>query len=530
MKYWFREHAFSLGILVLFCVSFVLGVWLINGSTFADPDSFYHVTMAERIANGDSIREFPWLPFTVLGDYFADQHFLYHVFLAPFVKFIGPFVGAKLATVFLASAFIVMFVMMLRAAAVRFPLVYGVVLMTLTPFLFRLYLVKAPAFSLLLLCIGMAAAWKKRWIVSSIISFVYVWSYGGFVLLPLVVLWLTIVRLVSRYVRERRYLRQHHVVVKIQWRAFVKHIFDRVEMRVLYASFLGMIAGVFTHPFFPNILRYVNDQLIQIGIKNYQDIIGVGREWYPFDPIQLIANNILLTVLFLVGVALIILSAKKMSARSLFFLPLFLGGLVFTLKSSRYIEYYVPFGLAFAASMISDYFEHVSLPALRRAFTRLHVWEWIAGAAFILFVAASLGYVIPRDMRSIHNDLQGGFSYTQGKAVSLWLADHSRSGDVVIHSDWDDFPYLLYWNRVNRYIAGLDPTFLYRAGEDRYWTWVNLTIGKTRNDIAEIAKTTFNARYVLIERDHEAFLSNAKKDTSLTSVYEDDQYVVFSTE
>ncbi len=74
-----HPHVFWLMALLLFAVSFLFFVYLTSAPTFADPDSFYHVKIAEFITQGRDYRQFSWLPFTVLNDYYTDQHFLYHV-------------------------------------------------------------------------------------------------------------------------------------------------------------------------------------------------------------------------------------------------------------------------------------------------------------------------------------------------------------------------------------------------------------------------------------------------------------------
>ena len=103
IKTFIIRHAW-LGEFFVFAVMLVLYLPLQAGESFADPDSFYHLKMAELIAASGPIRNFIWLPFTTLAQAFADHHFLYHVLLIPFIKVLGPFPGIKASTAVFAAA------------------------------------------------------------------------------------------------------------------------------------------------------------------------------------------------------------------------------------------------------------------------------------------------------------------------------------------------------------------------------------------------------------------------------------------
>src|SRR3989344_7569457 len=90
---------------VAFLLTFSFFLFLQAEPVFPDPDSFYHLKIAELIGERGVVQDFPWLTFTGLTHYYTDQHFLYHVFLAPFVVFFDPVFGVKFATVFINAAF-----------------------------------------------------------------------------------------------------------------------------------------------------------------------------------------------------------------------------------------------------------------------------------------------------------------------------------------------------------------------------------------------------------------------------------------
>ena len=106
---------------VVFAIMLVLYLPIQIGSKgFADPDSFYHLKMAELIAAHGPLRNFIWMPFTTLANSFADQHFLYHLALIPFIKLFGPLLGMKLATAVMAALAIAALAWSLRYVGIRF--------------------------------------------------------------------------------------------------------------------------------------------------------------------------------------------------------------------------------------------------------------------------------------------------------------------------------------------------------------------------------------------------------------------------
>ncbi|MFA5031130.1 MAG: hypothetical protein WC495_06115 [Patescibacteria group bacterium] len=528
MPSWISEHRFAWGALLLFVVSFALFVYVSNSPTFADPDSFYHIKIAQDISQGKIIQNFTWLPFTTLAEHYTDQHFLYHVFLAPFVKYLGPFTGGKLATVLIASTLIVVFAWVMKKMEMTYPLLWGFLLMTISPFVFRINLVKAPGFSILILFIGLLCAWKRWYVPLAIVSFLYAWSYGGFILLTCFVIWLSVLRLGTRWMSERLWLSQAHKRVRISWGEFLKKLFTRPDMYVIYAALIGTVLGVVVSPFFPQNLGYLNDQLIQIGIINYRNIIDVGNEWYPQPLIELVSNTILLTLLAIGAIVWSIIQLKKISLRTWFLFTLFVLMLIFTLKSKRYVEYYVPLGMAFVASAYSDILSRIHLRQLwDKVFRGLSMRTTILLYAFFIYVIIGICVVIPRDMVIVRASLAGGFPYLQTHNAAIWLRDNTPEGAIVVHSDWDEMPYLFFWDDHNRFICGLDPTFLYRQDKDRYWAWVHLSRGETKDNITEVVTRTLESNYVLVEKDHQAFLNNMRNENSFSVVYEDDEAVIF---
>ena len=161
------------GIIIVVLTAILFTIFQSTG-TFADPDSFYHAKISLLLADQGVVQEFPWAHYTTLAENYADQHFLYHVFLVPFVKVFDPLIGLKVATVILGILLMLIFYFVLRSFNVRWPLFYTLLLLAINPFTFRMNLGKANAISLILLLIGFSLAAHYRWRWLAFLSFLYV--------------------------------------------------------------------------------------------------------------------------------------------------------------------------------------------------------------------------------------------------------------------------------------------------------------------------------------------------------------------
>ncbi len=514
---WYKSHRGWAGYLAIFTFAFVLFAYYQYIPVYADPDSFYHAKMGVLLRDGQFSAAFTALPYTTLAHAFADQHFLYHLLLVPFVSVIDPLVGLKLATILFGASLALTFYWFLRRWGIPWAFVTTVVLLLVNPFTFRMNLAKAPSLSLTLLLLGIAAAFSYRPWVLGILSFSYVWFYGGFPLLVVSALLFAVVGAVHRRLTHRQ--DSNRFIGKIRGllgRAFRHHRVRRLNLRLVIAVVIGTGAGLVFNPFFPSNVRFYFDQLVRIGILNYQHVIGVGGEWYPYKLVDLLANTVLASIPLVVALVLFFILIKKQSARSitLFFLWLFF--FVMTLKSRRYVEYYVPFTLLFAAFSLRDSTRGFNWRASVRYVWNVmfkNMWARIGVVALITYVLVMIPTIVVRDLVSEHKDLNNGFRLDLFSKESAWIRDNGQLGAVVFHSDWDEFPILFYFNSESRYIAGLDPTFLYLQDKSRYRQWADVTLGKASGDIYAIVRGSFNADFVLIAHDHTAMEALIKADS-----------------
>ncbi|MFH2136497.1 MAG: hypothetical protein ABII19_02600 [Patescibacteria group bacterium] len=517
--------------LLLFIVTFSLFSYFQISPTFPDPDSFYHAKMAVLTRDQGIISDFPWLQFTVLKNNYTDHHFLYHVALIPFVTVLDPLVGIKLATAFFAAILILVFYWFLKKFRVKGAIFYSLILLASSPFIFRINLAKASSISLIILFFGLYFIFKRKLWPLFALSFIYVWTYGGW---PLILV-LTLFYIFSEAVIG---VAKNFENVKSLIKAFFKNIFSKANVKLFGACFGGLVAGIVLNPFFPKNLVFYWQQIIKIAVINYQDKIGVGAEWYPYGLGDLVANSSFIFILLILSFAVIFINflknftshekssvinpEMKVKTLTLTFLALFF--LALTLRSRRNVEYFIPF-----AALASAFILNQPLSLIKKYLPAINAWRQkrkILSSLAIIYILFMVPFTAGRNIWSIKQLYLSGGSIYKYRGVAEWLKKNTPEGAIVFHNDWDDFPALFYYNTHNYYIAGLDPTFMYDYDKDLHKDWVDITTGR-RPNISEIVKNDFHSEYVFVDKDHIALENNLKSDGHFQMVYKDEEGKIY---
>jgi hypothetical protein len=471
--------------LLLFFV-FAAGLTMIQFATpdLPDNDGFYHIKLA--IMREEGLKpDFGWLPLSILSeDKFYDHHFLFHVALIPFT-FGDLRIGAKWAAVIFASlAFLAVWYLFHRQK-IPYAWWWAVALLGISDaFLYRMSVTRAQSLSLAVLAVGMAWLLEGKHKQLGVLAFIYVWMYDAFPLL----LALAVLHSLSTMIIERRF----------------------VFRPLLYVAG-GVILGMVLNPYFPqNIIFSFNHMLPKLTDATS---VRVGNEWFPYETKQLLENSLPALVAFASGAFALGLTDKKMDVRAAFALltALLFGLMLF--QARRFVEYFPPFALIFAAFAWAPLFksEVDSVPVNRFA-------PALLGLAIVLSAAVS----IPRAQEAIANSKQ----YDLYADASAWLIENTSAGERVFQTDWDDFPRLFFYNTHNTYLIGLDPTYMQLYDPNLYALWVEITKGNVANP-SQIILSKFDSRYVHTDLNHGAFLRVAEEDMGLNEVYRDDQAVIF---
>jgi hypothetical protein len=254
--------------------------------------------------------------------------------------------------------------------------------------------------------------------------------------------------------------------------------------------------------------------------------VRVGNEWYPYDTKQLLDNSLPALAAFGSGILALGLSGRKMDTRTALglFVSLLFGLMLF--QARRFVEYFPPFALIFAAFAWSPLFSTASDPAPATSasgprFVSM-LQSYFPVTVLSLAVLAGIGSSIAPARAAV----DGSKPYGLYANASLWLEKNTPDQSRVFQTDWDDFPRLFYYNTHNTYLIGLDPTYLQLYDANLYDLWVDITQGNVENP-SQIIASTFDAHYIHTDLNHRDFLQVAAEDPGLKEVYRDDQAVVF---
>ncbi|MBI5621769.1 hypothetical protein HY933_02825 [Candidatus Falkowbacteria bacterium] len=524
--------------LILFLLVFSFFISLQSAPRFLDPDSFYHAKMVQLIMADGPVVDFPWLPLTTLNQNYIDQHFLYHILLIPFVWLFGPLAGLKFAAALFAGIFVVGLAWLIRAtvrqAQPLVPLLFAAFLLFCQPLLFRLNLAKAPALSLTFLLLGIFFVTQRRYWWLAVFSAAYVYLYGGWAVILVVLFFYLLGSGLSELVQKHKNIKtreQENIFLFLCSRVlvFIKVLLSPDSVKLVGSCIVGLSFGLVVNPYFPRNLLFYWQQLVQIGIVNYQEVVRVGSEWYGYGLQRLLLDTAPLSMLLIVALTVFVFTIRRQSRLTWtgLLLTIFFGAI--TLKSQRYVEYYIPAAILFSAWSLGPYLGARACREYWRIFVSYYNRQTILVTLLLVFWLMALTALASYDLARLWRDYRyGGSSFGRLAASSQWLAANVPAGQIIFHSDWDEFPQLLYHNSSNVYIAGLDPTFLYLASPARYQEYADITLGNDQTDLAGKISRDFGAEYIFVEiRGHDKFLTNLGAAADIYPVYSDDEAKVF---
>lgn len=484
-----REIVLGLLLLGVF-VAFMAGIQF-STADMPDNDGFYHIKLAYLMRTEGLKPAFPWLPLSILNAReFYDHHFLFHVALIPFTY--GDLrTGAKWASVlFAALAFLAVWRLLARQRVSLAALWALGVLGVSEAFLYRMSITRAQSLSLAVLVVGLdwlLAGKHKR---MAVLGFFYVWLYNAFPLLP---------------------------AVAAIYTAAVWVTTRQLNLRPFIYTSLGVAAGVLMNPYFPHNAVFAVQHFLPKLTET--TAVSVGNEWYPYTTGQLLSNSPGALLVFLSGVLALGLSDRRADTRTTasLFLTILFGFMLF--QSRRFIEYFPPFALIFAAFAWTPVIKEFLAKNQKRMLRDL------PALAIILALVPALWFTHNAAQASI----QRSKPYSLYSGASAWLAANTPEGARVFQTDWDDFPRLFYYNTHNTYLIGLDPTYMQLYNADLYKEWVRVTGGDVAVPSRRIS-SIFGAHYVLTDLNHKDFIHQADLDPGLREVYRDGDAIIYAVQ
>lgn len=478
-------------IIIALALIVVVMRWIeFGGPAILDNDGFYHMrwsrTLREQFPH---LPRFQSLPLTILNEQdYVDHHYLFHVLLMPFTFGQDMRLGAKWAAVTFSSLGILSLFGLLVAFDVRYRWLWlAPIIASSEPFLYRMSMTRAPALSLGMIGLGAYLILKRKYGWLALLSFAFVWYYSLF---PLIFI-LAALYAVTVYLAERR----------IEWRA------------PLY-SLAGIVAGLVVNPYFPKNLHLLWEHVLMKATSGSGYAVDVGIEWYPYDAWDLLRLSALAFVIFFAGLAAFEYRRRGRDLKPLFFLLVGLVLLLMMFKSRRFVEYWPPFAVVFAAFTISPRLARFDRSWFRE--TRERAVAGVAAAIATVVIGASIIVTVAAARRDMKSEADP-YDY---KGASEWIAAHVPAGAMIFNTDWDDFPMLYYYNQNNPYIVGLDPSYLYDRDKSLWSLYARITLGD-EDDPAPLIRERFGAEYVFTDNQHPDFMENATSSGKFEIVYTD---------
>ncbi|MFA5995641.1 MAG: hypothetical protein WCW27_00035 [Patescibacteria group bacterium] len=471
-----------------------------------DPDSFYHARISALMAEQGLLYQFPWLHNTMLAQQFTDQHLLYHVLVIPLLQWFEPIVALKIIQVILLVLVVNVLLLILKTLLPKLNnsvLLALVPLLGISPFLIRLTLLKATPLALLLFFLVLWLLLRSNYYWAMLASMIYVYAHGGFALALVLAFSLVLADTLARSIKAKR--------------------LSLGDPRPIWCTSTGIVLGLVLNPYFPGNLVFYWQQFVQIGLVNYQNVIEVGAEWYPFQLGDLVgAVSILLIGGVGAGVVLVREWSKynvdKFNLGLLLLIGLF--GII-TLRSRRYVEYFVPILWLWCCYLVVPQLQ-AGLWRVRLAWLRVQLGKlyW----PFIIYLSLASIFTWGRAVWIAQESLQRGFVLNNYAAASDYLAKNSQAGDLVFNAEWDDWPILFYHNTQNYYMIGLDATFMYLHDPGLYRRWREIGKGEIKTNLVQIINKEFGAKYVFIDRTNKRthlFLAYLMRDPQVQCVFRD---------
>ena len=425
-----------------------------------DFDGYYHIKWSQLLwnglRNGHFAPAFTWLPLTTLNpSRYADQHFLYHILLIPFTWFGDLRVGAKLATALFGTVAVLSLYWLVLRYRIHYPVLWLLALLGCSwLFYARLNMTKAQSISILFIVVGIVLLFERRYIWLLPTAFLYVWTYNLFVILG---------------------------VLSLIWVGVVWWSEQRTEWRPLLWTGLGTATGFVIHPYFPNNVRLFFEHIIA---KSGQASMpaGVGFEWYSFSSWAFLKSSLIASTAMIVGYIAFGYGLSRGDRirlqRPLLFLLFSSVLLLITIRSIRFMEYWPPFAVLFAAFALQAVWDSEcrSPHLLRQAGENLHsvpaglddveepkgkrnggprrTQDVIA----IALVLAILSFYSLCTTRAIIDHVTVGPEHY--RAGAEWLRNNVPRGTLIYDVNWSDFPKLFFYDASHNYVSGLDSLYL----------------------------------------------------------------------
>lgn len=509
-------------VFLAFFISFLIIHSLINGFASSD-DPYYHAKHAlliEQSGRLDLVE--PWLEFHFFNYAPTDPWWGFHLGLALFIHLFGLFSGVKIFISLLGALVFLVFYLILNDLSIKYPLAWTWLLFSASSiFTHRLFLERPHLLSIIVLPLALLLLIKGRNFWLFVLSLFYALCYD---LAPMIIL------------------------AALIYSAAEARANRRINLKPLIASAGGVLIGIIIHPASLNYLYVIFMQLWQTFFLKFTGIdLGIGGESRLMDFSGFVFGN-LLVLLFYEAAVVLFLALRKYSQNKVSgdFLFLYSGfWFLVTLAVPRGVEYWLPSAVLFIALIFNNFWSAAEFN---------QIWHWLAKRlnfkVFSFFLISLAVLIILNNLSNVFFSIYQAknFDYKSFEQANFWLKSHTKKDSIIFYNNWGMWPLMFFYNNHNRYIHGIDPTFLYEYDHELFWLWKNISyyglycdrpeacLDASPRDNARLIKTAikerFQAGYILLTNNQDQplakFLISDKKN--FLKVFNNEKVLIYKLE
>lgn len=438
----------------MFFFTLFLAAHLLSSGFFSGDDVYYHAKHAALMAQSGNLTLIkPWLEFHFFNYAPVDPWWGFHLGLALFISLFGQVLGVKIFASFLAALVFLAFYLILGKLKIKDAWFWTFLLFAASSiFSYRLFLERPHLLSLAVFPLAIYFLIKNKNFWLFVLALVYALSYH---LAPLIILLAGLYILVEAYHKRR------------------------INLKPLIASAGGVLAGIIIHP---NSLNYLYVIYVHLGRVLFLRLAGVdlniGGELRLLDFKIFLSGNFLAILFSLTAASLFLALRGKIAEKNsrnlisgdFLFLYTSLWFMV-ALLVPRAVEYWLPAAVLFAALVAGE-------AAAEYSRIKKFISEKVNLKIIIFFLITAAAVVIFNNLAGLYFSFSAKRVDVSGenfKQANLWLKNNTLEGSIIFYDHWDMWPLMFYYNDYNRYIIGMDPTFLYEYDKRTYWLWRSLT-------------------------------------------------------
>lgn len=440
-------------------------------------DGYYNIKVAGIIKENGFVKEGIAPENTILNETYADIQLLFRILLMPFT-FLGLELGAKIAAVLFAAIAFTVFFWFLAENKVRYAFFWSLLyLFTSEALMFRFMLPRQMPLVISLLLLSIYFLQKGKYVFLFFTMLAHAMLHSSFVFQFIIIIFYMILE---------------------------KTISKEFNYKIILYPVAGLIAGLILNPYFPNNIIMTYLQIFKVNLVG--NLYNVEWKAWPF--IDFIKNNILVLVYFaIIGFA--IFKAKKIDKNGLFFLSLALFFLVYTILSRRMQEYLVPFSIIALALILNDYIEK---------YNKNNLFGYIRyGAGIFLIIAAGINFTI------LMGDIKNNTFLHNFENCAAWMKDNVPKGSLIFTNAYA-FPYLFFRDNNVRYTHGIDLTYSYLYGPEKFERYMGILQGTLKAGTDYIIDD-YNPDYIFsgkVKQDVQLFNYIVAHKENYKAVYEDE--------